>query len=408
MSGKRTRVEFPGYDGGKLVGLLETPTGKTLAYVLFAHCFTCGKDSAAASRISRALVAGGYAVLRFDFTGLGGSDGDFANTHFSSNVQDLLAAAAYLRQNYQAPAILVGHSLGGAAVLSAAHQLSEVRGVATIAAPADAAHVAKQFHCDIAAIEAAGEAQVELAGRTFTIKKSFLDDIAAQDSAHIGALRASLLLFHSPLDTMVSIAEAEKIYRAARHPKSFLSLDKADHLLSNKADAEYVAACIAAWAGRFVESQAAVSERKTSTIEAGQIGVEERNHKFSRNVFSDHHFWLADEPVAMGGDDLGPDPYEHLLAALGTCTSMTIRLYANHKKIPLDDVKVTLSQRRLHGKDCEACEQEGQYIQEITRHIFLSGDLSEAQRQRILEIADKCPVHKTLQGKVVIDTELRS
>lgn len=407
MPGKRSRVEFPGHNGATLAGLLEVPDTGTLAYVLFAHCFTCGKDIAAASRISRALVARGYAVLRFDFTGLGGSDGDFANTHFSSNVEDLLAAAAYLRQSYRAPAILVGHSLGGAAVLSAAHQLSEVKGVVTIAAPANAAHVAKQFHCDIAAIESAGEAEVELAGRTFTIKKSFLDDIAAQDSAHIGALQASLLLFHSPLDTMVSIAEAEKIYRAARHPKSFISLDKADHLLSNKADAEYVAACIAAWAGRFIEAQPVLSESKTSTVDSGQIDVEERNHQFTRNVLADDHRWLADEPVAMGGDNLGPDPYEHLLAALGTCTSMTVRMYANRKEIPLEDIRVTLSQRRLHGKDCEDCEMEDRYIHEITRYVAIKGDLSEGQRQRLLEIADKCPVHKTLEGKVVIETKMQ-
>ncbi len=402
---KKSKIEFVGSDGNELSGLLEQPTGQTKAYALFAHCFTCGKDIASASRLARALVSKGYAVLRFDFTGLGGSDGDFANTSFSSNVEDLVHAASYLRENWRAPNILIGHSLGGTAVLKAAQFISETKGIVTIGSPADASHVAKQFACDIDTIEKQGEAEVSLAGRQFTIKKQFLDDIQSQSMDHLGTLNKALLVMHSPVDVTVSIHEAEKIYRAAKHPKSFLSLDNADHLLTEKADAEYAAETIAAWAARFISPADLVTEHQNDTLSGGVL-VEERNASFTQNVSSDSHFWLADEPLSVGGSNLGPDPYEHLLAALGTCTSMTLRMYARHKNLPLNNIRVQLRHSRQHGEDCQYCDDQHARVDVIEREITLSGELEQAQRERLLEIADRCPVHKTLHGKIVVNSKL--
>ena len=402
----RIKVEFSGTDGLTVAGLLETPDSNPHSFALFAHCFTCGKDVVSASRISRALVARGYAVLRFDFTGLGGSDGDFANSNFSSNINDLVLAADFLRANYRAPSLVIGHSLGGAAVLAAAHAMPEVQGVVTIAAPADPEHVVKQFDYRIDEINQAGVAEVQLAGRPFTIKKQFLDDLAEQyQSEKIATLKKALLVFHSPVDTTVSINEAEKIYRYAKHPKSFVSLDNADHLLSKAQDAEYVANTIAAWATRYVAEPESIGQAPAA-VSAGHVLVTEKNRQFTRTVIADSHVWLADEPTAAGGLDLGPDPYEHLLAALGTCTSMTIRMYANHKKLPLDDVTVALSHDRQHVRDCEGCEETPRKIEVINRTVTLLGDLSDENRQRMLQIADRCPVHRTLHGQLEIRTQL--
>ena len=403
---KRTKLEFPGTDGLMVAGLLETPDSNPHSFALFAHCFTCGKDAVSASRIARALVARGYAVLRFDFTGLGNSDGDFANSNFSSNVNDLVLAADFLRGNYRAPSLLIGHSLGGAAVLAAAHAIKEAQGVVTIGAPADPDHVVKQFGCKTDEITEAGVAEVQLAGRPFTIKKQFLEDIADHKLAEkIATLKKALLVFHSPVDDTVSINEAEKIYRSAKHPKSFISLDDADHLLTRAEDAEYVGATIAAWAMRYITEPENI-EQKTNAVTKGQVMVAEKNKQFTRTVMTDTHVWLADEPTAAGGADLGPDPYEHLLAALGTCTSMTIRMYANHKKLPLDDVTVTLSHDRQHITDCEGCETTPKKIEVLNRTVTLKGDLSEENRQRLLQIADRCPVHRTLKSDLKIQTQL--
>lgn len=406
MKPRRFKVEFNNSNNETLAGLLETPSESVTAYVLFAHCFTCGKDLAAATRIARALVARGYGVLRFDFTGLGNSDGDFSNTNFSSNVQDLIAAADFLRENYSAPALLIGHSLGGAAVLKAAADIPESQAVVTIGAPADAAHVGKQFACDMQMIEQQGQAEVNLAGRKFTIKKQFIDDIQAQNMAHLGSLKKALLVFHAPLDSTVSITEAQKIYQQAKHPKSFISLDQADHLLTNKEDAEYVADVIASWANRYL-SQSSRVQQKASSVARGEVVVTERNQKFTQTVSSDGHYWLADEPISMGGDNLGPDPYEHLLAALGACTNMTLRMFADRKGWLLDSVSVSLSHGRSHGKDCQHCDEEHPQIDLIQRKLVLKGDLDEQQRQRLVEIADRCPVHKTLHNKILVKTELQ-
>ena len=403
---KRTKLEFPGTDGLMIAGLLETPESNPHSFAVFAHCFTCGKDAVSASRIATALVARGYAVLRFDFTGLGNSDGDFANSNFSSNVNDLVLAADFLRENYRAPSLLIGHSLGGSAVLAAAHDIDEVTGVVTIGAPADPEHVVKQFDCKTDEISKEGVAEVQLAGRPFTIKKQFLEDLADQNqSEKIARLKKALLVFHSPVDETVSIHEAEKIYRSAKHPKSFISLDDADHLLTRAGDAEYVGATIAAWAMRYVAEPENL-ERKANGVKEGQVVVAEKNKQFTRTVMTDTHVWLADEPASAGGGDLGPDPYEHLLAALGACTSMTIRMYANHKKLPLDDVTVTLSHDREHVTDCEGCRSEPHQIEVINRTVTLKGDLTEENRERLLQIANRCPVHRTLHSDLRVETVL--
>lgn len=389
--------------GNQLAGLLELPDEPPRAYVLFAHCFTCGKDIAAASRISRFLVQKRFAVMRFDFTGLGNSDGDFANTNFSTNTQDLIAAADYLQAHYQAPSLLIGHSLGGAAVLQAAHFLESVKAVVTIGAPFDADHVLHNFHADLEKIEAEGSSPVSLGGRQFTVKKQFIDDVRAQSSAHIGQLKKALLIMHSPVDTTVDIREAEKIYTAAKHPKSFVSLDQADHLLSDRQDSEYVADTIAGWASRYIPD---VSETDRPDVAKGHIVVTELDHRFQQCIYSDHHHWYADEPAAMGGQNTGPDPYEHLLAALGACTAMTLRMYANRKKLPLEQVEVSLFHERNYLDDADHAEDGNAQVERLVRRIQLGGPLTAEQRQRLLEIADKCPVHRTLLNQPQIVTEL--
>ena len=413
----RTKVEFISGEH-KLSGLLETPESDVKFYALFAHCFTCGKDIAAASRISRALMRKGIAVLRFDFTGLGNSDGDFANSNFSSNIQDLIAAANFLRAEYQAPRLLIGHSLGGAAVLNVAQHVEETMAVVTIGAPSDAEHVAHNFALQIDDIEKNGKAEVNLAGRVFTIEKQFLDDIKRYDTSHIGQLRKALLVMHSPIDSTVNISEAEKIYQAALHPKSFVSLDGADHLLTKKRDAEYAADVIAAWAGRYISVP---SNAKNSTeinagdnnyaqekveVIKGHVIVEEKNHKFTQHVSTNSHYWLADEPQSAGGDNMGPDPYEHLLAGLGACTAMTLRMYATRKKLAIKHIKVELKHSRDYQQDCQDCEEKSQGIEAIIREISFVGELDTAQQTRFLEIADKCPVHKTLHNNVKVVSKL--
>ncbi|MEM7541597.1 MAG: bifunctional alpha/beta hydrolase/OsmC family protein [Pseudomonadota bacterium] len=406
----RIREEFHNPQGESLAGLLEMPEQSPRAYALFAHCFTCSKDIAAASRITRALADRGIATLRFDFTGLGNSDGDFSNTNFSSNVQDLIAAANYLEENYEAPALLIGHSLGGAAVLAGAHDLASVRAVVTIGAPSSAKHVEHLFAASHDEIVTANEALVDLGGREFKIKKQFIDDIERYGSTeHIGRLNKALLIFHSPVDATVSIDEAARIYTAARHPKSFVSLDHADHLLSNKEDSEYVASVISSWASRYATDEELAAERSSGTapsVPQGTVLISERDQKFARGVFTSRHQLIADEPRELGGSNTGPNPYEYLLAALGTCTSMTIRMYANRKGIALDDVQVTLSHTRVHADDCEACESESGLVDSIDKSIALKGALSSAERQRLLAIAERCPVNKTLLNEIVINSVL--
>ncbi len=398
------KVEFPGHAGGSLAARLDLPANPH-AFALFAHSFTCGKDVFSATRIAEALTARGIAVLRFDFTGLGSSAGEFANTNFSSNVEDLVAAADYLRKNHAAPSLLIGHSLGGAAVLAAAPHVPEATGVVTIGAPASAAHVTHNFAADVAEIEEKGTATVTLAGRSFTITKQFLDDVADQNILDgLAKLKKALLVCHAPRDEYVSIDNATQIFAAARHPKSFLSLDTADHLLRKREDAIYLADGIGAWASRYLPDVEEAPALPQGTVEV----CETRTGPLAQRVRAGRHVLSAGEPVAVGGDDAGPSPYDYLLAALGACTSMTMRLYADRKGLAAERFSVRLSHRKVHAHDCADCETKEGNIGEITRDITIEGDIPEAARTRLMEIADKCPVHETLTHEIKIRSRLVS
>ena len=404
---KTEKVAFPGHSGETLAARLDGPDTPPRAYALFAHCFTCTKDIFAASQIARSLAEAGVAVLRFDFTGLGHSDGEFANTNFSSNVGDLIAAAEHMRTHYAAPALLIGHSLGGAAVLAAAGDIPECKAVATIGAPHDPDHVAHLFGDAAGAIEADGEAEVSIGGRPFRVQKQFLDDIREQTlDVCIANLRKALLVMHGPFDQIVGIESAGAIFAAAKHPKSFISLDTADHLMSSREDAVYAATALAGWANRYLPAEE-VAEAATVTAGEGEVVVGETGENlFAQAIAVGPHRLRADEPPRVGGGDTGPTPYGLLLAGLGACTSMTLRMYANRKSLPLERVVVRLRHDKIHAEDCEACETKDGKIDRIERVIELTGDLDDATRQRLLEIADKCPVHRTLESENLIVTEL--
>jgi putative redox protein len=402
------RFDFPNAQGEKLAALLDRPDGPIRSVALFAHCFTCGKDNKAARLIAHGLRSHGIAVLRFDFTGLGSGEGEFANTTFSSNADDLVAAADHLRTQVAAPAILIGHSLGGAAVLAAAHRIAEARAVVTIAAPSDPAHVAGLFAEHIDAIKNKGEVEVTLAGRPFQVRRALLDDIAEQKiAARIAELRKALLIFHSPTDETVGIDNASRIFTTAKHPKSFISLAGADHPLRRPSDAAYVAHVIAAWAERYLDmpAQTVAPKQPIAEGEPGEVVVRETRHgTFQQEITAGTHHFLADEPTAAGGLDSGPGPYDLLLAALGACTSMTLRLYSDRKQLPLARTRVRLRHSRIYAADCAECETKDGMLDRIERVINFEGELDAEMRKRLLEIADKCPVHRTLTSEIDIRT----
>jgi putative redox protein len=402
------RVRFPGARGQQLAARIDRPAAEPRAWALFAHCFTCSKDLKGARWISRALAEQGIGVLRFDFTGIGESEGDFSDTDFSSNLDDLVAAAGFLRAAQRAPRILVGHSLGGSAVLAAAARIPEAVAVATLAAPSDPAHLGRTLLRLAPELERSGRAEVTLGGRSFLIRRELLDDLEAQRlDAAIARLGRALLILHSPTDDTVGIEHAARIYQAARHPKSFVSLDDADHLLSRERDARYAATVLAAWASRYVPD---ISEEPrdpaTDAVARGEVVVRGGRSGFLQEVFAGPHRLRADEPRESGGTELGPDPYALLLAALGSCTSMTLRIYADRKGLPLEQVEVRLRHSRIHAEDCAECETKEGYVDLIEREIALAGALSGDARQRLLEIADRCPVHRTLSGEIAIRSRL--
>jgi uncharacterized OsmC-like protein/fermentation-respiration switch protein FrsA (DUF1100 family) len=400
------RFQFQGSEGQQLAAALDLPEDEPIACALFAHCFTCGKDVLAARRIALALAAKGIAVLRFDFTGLGSSEGDFANSTFSSNVADLVRAADHLRDIRKAPAILIGHSLGGAAVLAAAAQIPDAKAVVTIAAPSDPAHVTGLFAEHIDDIRKHGEVEVSLAGRPFQIKREFLDDIAEHNlMEHVAKLHKALLIMHAPTDDTVGIDNATKIFVTAKHPKSFVSLAGADHLLTDRRDATYVADVIAAWAGRYLDPVAPKALADPGEVRRNVVVQETRQSKLQQTVSVGPHRSLADEPVAAGGEDTGPGPYDYLLAGLGACTSMTMRLYADRKSLPLERVTVTLNHDKIHAEDCAECETKSGMLDQIDRVIRMEGALDAEQRKKLMEIADKCPVHRTLTSEIRIVTK---
>ena len=397
MTGETTKTEFTSAAGNKLAAALDLPH-RPRAFALFAHCFSCSKDIKAAREIARALRAEGFAVMRFDFTGLGSSEGEFANTNFSSNVEDLVAAADFLRETYTAPSVLIGHSLGGAAVIAAASRIPEVKGVAVIGAPAEADHVTMQIGDSRAEIEAKGEATVKLAGRPFTIKKQFLDDLANQDVlTHAAKLKKPLLVMHAPLDQTVGIENATRIFSAAKHPKSFVSLDDADHLLSNAADARYAASVLAAWAGRYIGAEPHAAPAPAPSFTGGALARTVEGEPLAVALSIDGHAMLIDAGAAEGGHDLGPNPTHTLEGALAACGVMTMRMYARRKKWDLKAAEIRV--RRAAAEDAHAPRR-------LEKEVVLEGDLDADQRQRLHEIADKCPVHRMLAEGVTITSRI--
>lgn len=403
---KAEKLEFTGHSGATLAARLDRPDGRVRAVALFAHCFTCTKDLRAARRISARLTALGFAVLRFDFTGLGHSKGEFANTGFTSNVEDLVRAARHLEGMELAPGLLIGHSLGGAAVLKAAGEIASARAVVTIAAPSSPDHVLQHLGTDLETIRQKGEGEVTLGGRPFTLTRQFVEDIEQSKlDSSIGNLRRALLVLHGPHDEIVGIENASAIFLAAKHPKSFVTLDDADHLLSGAGDADYAAGVIAAWAQRYLDLP---EEEKPPSAPEGVVRVSEADPEgFRQDVVVDGRYQLAaDEPADFGGTETGPSPYQFLSTGLGACTAMTIRMYARRKGWPLSHVSVDVSHDQRHAEDCAECETREGKVDVFRRLVRLEGDLSDEQRQRLLEIADKCPVHKTLHSSSTIETEL--
>lgn len=404
---KSESLRFPGAEGQILAARLDTPLTTPDAYALFAHCFTCSKDIKAAGWISRALVQRGIAVLRFDFTGIGQSEGELAETDFSSNLDDLVAAADFLRREREAPRLLVGHSLGGCAVLAAAERLSEARAVVTIGAPSDTEHLRNTLVRISPDLESRGEAEVHLGGRPFRIRKELLEDLQEDHLRGVlENLHKALLIFHSPVDNVVGIDHARRLFERAKHPKSFVSLGMADHLLTDEADARYLGDVLAAWASRYLEGVQTAMETDPEVGRPGEVLVTGGGSGFTQEIVAHRHRLTADEPVDVGGTDKGPTPYDLLLAALGACTSMTLRMYADFKKLPLEGVRVRLRHGKIHAADCARCETKEGKIDRIEREIEVLGPLTEDQRLRMLEIADRCPVHKTLESEIDIVSRL--
>lgn len=404
---KTNKIEFTNNEGITLKARLELPADrKPSSFALFAHCFTCNKNLSAIRNISRALTSAGFGLLRFDFTGLGESEGDFADTNFSSNIQDLQSAADYLEKNYAAPSLLIGHSLGGAAVLYAAAEMDSVKAVATIGAPADPKHVTHLITHGLDEITTKGYAEVSIGGRPFTIKKQFIDDLQAVDmSTVLKKLRKAVLIAHSPQDNIVGIGNAGEIFKAARHPKSFVSLDGADHLLSKAEDSNYIGGVIANWAKRYINFRE--NEKPDTHLQVvASLGSEE---KFTTQIKAGKHYLTGDEPESYGGNDFGPSPYDFVSAGLASCTAMTIRMYADHKNWNVQEINVHIEHGKVHAEECDDCENTAfGKIDRFTRVIELRGELDDKQQQSLLEIASKCPVHKTLLSDIDIKTELKS
>lgn len=401
------KVEFSNASGQQLVGRIELPADRhPHSFALFAHCFTCNKNLQAVRNIGKALTNKGFGVLRFDFTGLGESEGEFSKTNFSGNVEDLIAAAAYLEREYQAPQLLIGHSLGGSAVIFAAAQLPSVQALATIGAPSHPTHVKHLFRSSLEEIERSGRAEVQLGGRPFTIQKQFVEDLERQSLGEtVKALRKPLLILHSPQDDTVGIKNAEEIYLSAHHPKSFVSLDGADHLLNNKEDSLYTGEVIGSWAQRYLNTAGQAGQ----TLNTNQhvVASLDGSDGFTTQMKVGKHFVTADEPEKFGGNDFGPSPYELLTAGLSACTVMTLQMYAKRKGWPLDNVEVHTSYGREHAVDCENCEKDSTKIDTFNKTLILEGDLNETQRERLLEIADRCPVNKTLLSPTQVITTLQ-
>ena len=402
------KIEFKNKDGHTLSARLDLPVdGKPMAYALFAHCFTCSKNIKAIAHISRALTREGLAVLRFDFTGLGDSEGDFSDTNFSSNVDDLIVAADFLKSNYRAPEILIGHSFGGAAVVQAAGRIPSSKAVVTIAAPSNPQHLTRALGSTAASIQQEGQADVTLAGRTFTLKKQFLDDLDFVNMEKtLKDLGRALLVLHSPVDETVGIENAAQIFQAARHPKSFISLDTADHLLTRAEDSLYAGAVIAAWVRKYVGALPEAEPGKDT--DQSQVITRIGDSGYVTDIMAAGHGLVGDEPVSMGGTDKGPAPFDFLMAGLGTCKAMTLRMYSDRKQWPLEAVTVKLNHKKIDAADCEDCQTKEGQLDQFDCEIELSGQLDDQQKKRLLQIADRCPVHRTLHSEILIKSKLKT
>ena len=408
LNATSVKTQFAGHSGETLAARLDIPAGAVRATAIFAHCFTCSKDLLAARAVASELARMGLAVLRFDFTGLGSSKGEFAHTNFSSNVRDLVIAADYMRDNYQAPSLIIGHSLGGAAVLAAAGDIAEVKAVATIGAPSDTEHVLHNFDSSLGEIEKKGAAEVNLAGRKFTIEKQFVEDVrGTRLNERIANMKKALLVLHSPIDKTVGIENAANIFAAAKHPKSFVSLDNADHLLTKAEDAAYAASVIGGWVERYLPD--APQAQDEGAVQKVRV-TESSEGKFQHIAQAGRHRLFADEPVDFGGFDSGPSPYDFLAIALGACTGMTLRMYARKKELELGRISVQVAHEKIHAQDCDECGQdlkdENRRIDRFERTIAIEGGAPEELKPKLLEIADKCPVHKTLEATGLVDTSL--
>lgn len=402
---KRLKAKFKNKDGQELSARMELPAnGHPHNYAIFAHCFTCNKNLTAIRNVVNNMTEAGFGVLSFDFTGLGESDGDFADTNFSSNVEDIIAAANFLKSEYNAPSLLIGHSLGGAAVLFAGDKIDSIKAIATIAAPSNPEHVQHLIQSNVEEIEKEGSAEVNIGGRSFNIKKQFVDDLKKHALPKVlKTMRKSLLVMHSPQDVTVGIENAAEIFTAAHHPKSFISLDGADHLMTNKADSQYVGKVIASWAERYLhidKGEAIQSESQTV------VRIKDKTNKFLTQIQAGKHSMLADEPTDVGGEDLGPSPYQLLTAALGACTAMTMRMYADRKGWEIEEIRVHLNHDKRHSDDCADCEKPSSMIDHFERILEINSKLDEQQLQRLMEIANRCPVHRTLEGDVKMTTRL--
>jgi uncharacterized OsmC-like protein/alpha/beta superfamily hydrolase len=401
---KIERLNFKNKDGFELSARLYLPLDEPPRfYAIFAHCFTCSKNFKAVSNISNTLSQLGIAVLSFDFTGLGNSEGNFEETGFSSNVDDLLAAADFLEKNYEAPKLLVGHSLGGSAVIFAAAELDYVEAVVTIGSPANPKHVKKLFESDITTIKKEGSAKVNIGGRSFRIKNDFVEDLESKNLPDlISKIRKAFLFLHSPQDQIVDISNAAELYQNAHHPKSFVSLDGADHLLSDEIESKYAGELISTWSKKYLPE-----EIRENDIKGHQVKVRLFGDSYTSEVKTPYHHLLADEPKDVGGANLGPTPYDLLMASLGACTVMTLKMYTQRKGWDLKEINVYLDHDKVHKEDSEDFDKKGSKVSRFTRSLEIKGDLNEEMKDKLLEIANKCPVHRTLHEDIIIETKFK-
>ncbi|MBO3115669.1 alpha/beta fold hydrolase [Winogradskyella sp. DF17] len=401
-----TKLKIENRKGITLNAHLELPANqKPNYYAIFAHCFTCSSSLNAVRHVSRALTQDGFAVVRFDFTGLGRSEGDFADSHFSANVEDVIDVHQFMTDNYKAPSLLVGHSLGGAAVLVAGSKLAAVKAIATVGAPATIGHVKHLFSHAIEDVKEKGKVKINIGGRPFEIDENFVSEFDKTDlQTIVKNLRKPLLIMHSPFDKIVGIENAQDLYLNAHHPKSFVTLDAADHLLTRETDSQYVGEVIGTWAKRYFPK----TENTMLSTEGEQLvahlNIVEDN--FTTFIQTKNHTFTADEPEEIGGNDFGPSPYEYLNAALAACTVMTLKLYAERKQWDLNEVFIYISHSRKHSDDLRAEVEKPKYLDHISKKLKFVGNLDDSQKERLKEIASRCPVHKTIASEVIFETEI--